>query len=74
MVAMDSEESVGREFFEKSAEGANVPETAFGSLANQRVVAHGFQEIDVVRIERHAAEPGDTNEDPTNLKRSWRSS
>jgi len=40
VVAMDSEEPVGREFFEKSAEGTNVSETAFGWQANQRVVPH----------------------------------
>ena len=67
MVAMDSEETVGREFFEKSAEGANVPETAFGSQANQRVVSYRFQEVDVVRINRDAAELGDIDEDPVRL-------
>ncbi len=33
-LAMDSEGPVGREFFEKRAERANVAETAFGSQAN----------------------------------------
>ncbi len=61
VVAMDSEKSVGREFFEKRAEGANVAETAFGSQANERVVPYRFQEIDVVRVDGHASELGDIN-------------
>ena len=43
----------------------DVPERAFGSQANQPVVSHGFQEIDVVRIDGHAAKLGDVDEDPT---------
>lgn len=62
---MNSQKAVGREFLEKSAEGADVPETAFGSQANQRVVPYRFQQIDVVRINGYAAELGDINKDPT---------
>ncbi len=62
---MDPEKPVGREFFEKSAEGAEVAETAFGPQAKQRVVSHGFQEIDVVRIDRYTAKLADVDENPT---------
>jgi hypothetical protein len=67
---MDSEETVGCEFLEKRAEGANVPETAFGSQANERVVSYRFQEIDVVRIDRNAAELGNINKHPSDAAHS----
>ena len=67
---MDSEEPVGREFFKKTAEGVHVAETAFGPQATQRVVSHGFQEIDVVRVDGHASELGDINKDPTDTAHS----
>ena len=61
VVAMDLEEPIGREFLQKRPEGANVVETAFGSQANRCVVSYRFQEIDVVGIDRDAAELGDIN-------------
>ena len=53
---MDSEESVGCEFLQKRAEGTKVPEATPGSQANERVVSHRLQEINVLRIDRDAAE------------------
>lgn len=62
---------VGCQFFQKTAEGADVPETAFGSQAHQRVVSYRFQEIDLVRIDRDTAELGDINEYPTDTAHSY---
>ena len=36
--------------------GLQVAETAFGSQANQRAGSNRFQEVDVIRIDGHAAE------------------
>jgi len=55
---------LGREFLSKRAEGVDVPETAFGSQTNQRVVSYRFQEIDLVRIDRDTAELRNINKDP----------
>ena len=49
----------------KNDEGqANVPKPAFESRANQGIVSHRFQEVDIVRVNWHAAELGDGCEHP----------